>query len=104
MSLLNREKEQYNEKMISKLVGSKSMGELEALQFLAKHFHLNFPHGWRKSAEDKILNEQFKMLFESYGIKPTQSKDTNFFSKFLAKRRFKKQKNSEPLPLNSKRV
>jgi hypothetical protein len=104
MSLLNHEKEQYNEKMISKLIGSKSMGELEALQFLAKHFHLNFPHGWRKKAEDEILIKQFDVILESYGIKFVQSKKLNFFSRFLSKIGFKKQKNSEPLPLNSKRV
>jgi hypothetical protein len=104
MSLLNLEKEQYNEKMISKLIGSKAMGELEALQFLAKHFRLNLPYDWRKFAEDKILIKQSETLFESYGIQPTRRKDTNFFSRFLSKIKFKKQKNSDPLPLNSKRV
>jgi hypothetical protein len=94
MSLFFRhEKEEYNQKMISKLIGSKIMGELEALQFLSKHFshHHKLPVGWRGSIIEKTLYEKFGELLITYQIKPIQEpKIRNIFSKFLSKIKIKK--------------
>jgi len=58
------------EKMTSKIMGSKLVGELNEFSFLAKHFGYRLPRGWRSRVEEKILNERFLALSQQYAVEP----------------------------------
>jgi hypothetical protein len=58
------------EKMTSKIMGPKLVGELREFQFLAKHFGYNLPTGWRKRVSEKKLNERFLELSQEYAVEP----------------------------------
>jgi len=75
-----------------RILGSKVLGEIKELKFLAKKVGLSLPTGWENKVKSKIYEEKFQELTEKYGIVPEidTTPKTNFFQRIV--KRFKHSK------------
>lgn len=68
-SILKRLNEKFElQKLETKIVGNTTTGEIDEIDFLAKHFKGKFSAGWKGRIREKILKERFDELTKKYNI------------------------------------